>query len=480
MSESLETGLSTESYRQRLDSLKKEVTDIKSKVPIDSREQKNITFKSEISRLQSLLDSYSKKIKSEDLKITQLNSHIEHCNQRIKAQRKFRADYFANNRETVEKVKNEIKALENNIDKALQTYNEKVAKNRQIRSKIDSVRRERLVFSWNYKELEQELEKKRLQINEVVEKGSRAIKERDHLKHKITEVKQEIQNEKEDFDNQWNELEKMIQYERLSKDFIYETPHTFPEKTCNTLSLQSQLQSRLQTKEKEIQSEENKLKKYQQELKNLKHLTGLGSVEEVIKVYLDSEMQNFSLFNHVTELSSEMEKLDIQISEIKSAVEKLKLKDGFDIKERTEVIGRLKSKVNKLNTTLEECQNNQKSNQQSVQSAVQAVEKLRQKLNIESKELNVEEYVTESNILHYLGLIEKEVDSRVLKNSKASHYVANSDKNNRKFNLETPSMVEKDLPEEEDVSLPLTEDEIKYKALKVLNEETQKRHRKNR
>jgi len=43
-------------------------------------------------------------------------------------------------------VLKQIKVLENSLDKNLTKFNETIAKNRELRSKVDQFRRERVVF----------------------------------------------------------------------------------------------------------------------------------------------------------------------------------------------------------------------------------------------------------------------------------------------------------------------------------------------
>ena len=70
-------------------------------------------------------------------------------------------------RENNQQVQKHIKILENRLDKALQRYNEAVAHNRSLRSAIDDLRRERLVFEGIYRKLERELMDKRKELTNI-------------------------------------------------------------------------------------------------------------------------------------------------------------------------------------------------------------------------------------------------------------------------------------------------------------------------
>lgn len=64
-------------------------------------------------------------------------------------------------RESAQAIQKQIRVLENRLDKSLQKFNEAVAQNKELRDKIDSLRRERLVFDNIYSKLEREFEHKK-------------------------------------------------------------------------------------------------------------------------------------------------------------------------------------------------------------------------------------------------------------------------------------------------------------------------------
>ena len=58
-------------------------------------------------------------------------------------------------------IAKQIRLLENRLDKALVKFNETLAKNKDMREQIDSLRQERVVFDGIYKKLERELRRRR-------------------------------------------------------------------------------------------------------------------------------------------------------------------------------------------------------------------------------------------------------------------------------------------------------------------------------
>ena len=71
-----------------------------------------------------------------------------------------------------------------------------------------------------------------------------------------------------------------------------------------------------------IDAQNDKQKKYNEEIKSLMKGHWLKSIDDIINAYVDPEMQNFSIFYHSMELSGEMEQLDLQIAEIRPKIKK--------------------------------------------------------------------------------------------------------------------------------------------------------------
>ena len=217
-----------------------------------------------------------------------------------------------------------------------------------------------------------------------------------------------------------------------------------------------------------INVQNEKLRKYEEELTNLTEKTNLSSLDEIVKVYLDSEMQNFSLFNHVNELSGEMEQLDFQIAEIRSKINKHKIPDTSSDLERKAMIKEYQLKLEKLNIKQEEFNIITERTKKTMNSLIEGVKILCNQLNIPYEE------VTEKNMISLFAEVEKKMDEKIL-NKKTKNHKANNE-SVKKIEIDTPLVIDRE--EEEEIGVPLTTDEIRYKSLRKLNEENDKRYRR--
>jgi hypothetical protein len=71
-----------------------------------------------------------------------------------------------------------VKMLENRLEKAMQRYNAAVARNNDLRQKIDDLRRERLTFDSIYQQLMRDLAEKKRDVAQIMEvRGERRREE---------------------------------------------------------------------------------------------------------------------------------------------------------------------------------------------------------------------------------------------------------------------------------------------------------------
>ena len=76
---------------------------------------------------------------------------------------------------------------------------------------------------------------------------------------------------------------------------------------------------------------QTKVKSYEEAFAKIEDATGLSNVEDVVTKFLEAEDKNFSLFNYVNELNSEIERLELMIGETKGEIEKVSERRQLEI-----------------------------------------------------------------------------------------------------------------------------------------------------
>lgn len=463
-----------EKCKDRLKSLRYETSKLKDQIRLNPEQQLSLTYSSEIANLQHQNDAFLIKIKQEKVSIEGLDGEIRELNKEIHEKRLKVNNDSEKTRRQANEIQKEIKTLENKIDKDLQIYNQSVARNSKLREKVNELRREKILYSNMYSQLSEEIAKKQEEMKNIEDKGYQALKEREEINKKIKGLKKESEKDQEIFKARWLSLEEVISQEKKNDDFFNATTLEPPSGTELTPAEPTQQSTLVQDK----QQTQDKINHYDRALKDLEERSGIQSLSEVVKLYLSEEMQNFSLFNHVSELSNELEKLDLQNAETKSKIDEIQQQyEDFDL-ERQHKIEELKRqlesarlKEDKLNKQLE------KTNK-TVATLVSGISTMFELMDIDPATAQVtqeEGEINEKNMEQCFGLIEAKFNEYL----EPPDIEANRDII-RKIELEVPAVNERELPEDEEYILPLTSDEIRYKSLKRLSEENEKRFRRNR
>ena len=307
--------------------LKKDYEALKAELVMEQRHAAGVGKRgasSELQRIQDLGDLYTQKIAVETKNIEEMDKAIGMMKAKILQQRKLMGGVNAA-KENQMMVQKQIRILENRLDKALVKFNEALAHNKQLRETIDNLRRERVVFDNIYRKLEKELHEKKKQMANVIEMSNQAYEARDAAQMEITAIEQANQKEREDFEEQIAELNRLIEADRKRKDFMMKDKRGDDVGTRGDMTMEEE--ARLKKKvtkgvwgmakdKANIQVAEMKVQSYEEAFNKIKQSTGISDIDELVTTFIQNEDQNFSLFNYVNEQNNELEKLEEQIQSL--------------------------------------------------------------------------------------------------------------------------------------------------------------------
>lgn len=82
------------------------------------------------------------------------------------------------------------------------------------------------------------------------------------------------------------------------------------------------LQSLISGKGQEQNVAAEKVQMYTQAFEKIQQATGIEEIDQLVHTFISAEDQNYTLFNYVNEVNNEIEKLEDQITAIKSDTDK--------------------------------------------------------------------------------------------------------------------------------------------------------------
>jgi len=338
--------------RAHIEQLKKDNDALKHELALETRSvvKMNSSAQAEkVAKLQDEADLYTRKIELERRRIAELDKQTGIMQTKILEQRKRLGGVNAA-RENNAQVAKQIKILENRLDKAIVKFNEALAHNKHLRETIDNLRRERVVFDGIYKKLEKELQDKKKEIASIVEMANIAYEARDQAQAEMAALKAQAEKEEAAFEAEWKELTRMIEEDRKKKE------KSDKEKSRGEMSIEDENRLRRKVisgnwniaKDKAQQAATaEKVQSYEEAFEKIKAATEINDIDELVTTFINAEEKNFSLFNYVNELNSDIEKVDEQIAALRVEIDGYKSQGGSQENQRRRIVSDLEEKLQK-------------------------------------------------------------------------------------------------------------------------------------
>jgi chromosome segregation ATPase len=409
--------------RTTIDKLKRDNETLKEELALETKQamQSNSSAAAaQIAKLQDQADTYTRKIEMEKRRIDELDKQIAIMQKNILEQRKKMGGVNAA-KDNHAQIQKQIKILENRLDKALVKFNEALAHNKQLRETIDNLRRERVVFDQIYKKLERELAEKRKDMAQIIDAANEAYAARDQAQEEMTKLKERADEEQEQFEQEWKELGKLIEEDRKRKsDFMKRDRAGGNTEARGDMSLDQEQQLRKKVikgnwgiaKDKAAQQVSlEKVQSYEEAFERIKQATGITEIDQLVSTFIHAEEQNFSLFNYVNELNTDIERLEEQIAEIKGEIEKYKGQGVNTENQRKKILKDLEDKLQKTEAKSHQYDEKYQAAQKTVNALKVGIQSIFHKIGCDkmpqSENLDKTEGVTELNMMSYLGIIEQ-------------------------------------------------------------------------
>eukprot|EP00960_Hanusia_phi_P077045 768641-Hanusia_phi.AAC.4 len=393
------------------------------------------SMSSQLNKLQDQAESYTKRIETEKKRIEELDSSIKDLNEKVLEQRKKVGGANAV-RENNLKSQKHIQLLENRLDKSLLKFNEALANNKQLRESIDNLRREKQGFDQIYKKLEKDLSEKKSEMQKIIEMSNVAYEVRDKAQQEMAMLKIQADREQASFEAEWKELGKLIEDDRKMKELMRQREKAGIGSN-GKFEDEDKLRKKIMkgntsiSKDKAAQQAAlHKVQSYEEAFAKIQASTGISDIDELVATFIEAEDKNFSLFNYVNELNNEVEKLEEQIADTRSEIEKHRGKGQNNDNQRKQILIDLEDKLAKTEAKAEQFEARASKTMQTMNVLKQGIQVRQSEMCLLPPQLaltlllqdtfnkigcNAElvnavagnQGVTESNMMQYLGIIEQ-------------------------------------------------------------------------
>lgn len=256
----------------------------------------------------------------------------------------------------------QIKVLENRLDKALVKFNKSLAINKKLRSTIDNLRRERLVFDNIYRKFERELMEQKKQMSDIIEASNSAYEARDEAQTRIIALREKAEKEYQSYMQEIKELDRALEQDRKLKEFMAAKISDRQEKVDQNDMYGNSKNKRGDKDPNKLQSQEvitESVETYEKAFEDIRKVTGCGDIGVLVQQFKEIEDRNFSLFNYVNEINNEIEILQEEIVNYQKAIDGIRISNINAEEERKKIMKSLEDQLEEHNKQSSEYESKQ-------------------------------------------------------------------------------------------------------------------------
>ncbi|KAL7430737.1 hypothetical protein ACHAXH_004979 [Discostella pseudostelligera] len=374
--------------------------------PINSYEQ------SQLDRLYQELEKYTSAIEEEKTKAALMEKEITNLREEIWKRRREMGgvNATADNQRQVEK---KVQLLEGKLDQALVKFNKCVSRNKLLREEIDGLRAERVTFEKVHKKVEKDLAEKKKQMALIIEQSNQAYEQRDRALLEIAAIERLNRKEEDSYQQQvadLNEELEAVNGQLLNSTKRGQTALVIDPKEEEKRAAQRRVAARAseiaRAEEEYAQQRREKLQTYEDAFREISVATGISDVDELVKVFIENEEHNFSLFRYSNEQAAEIERLEEAIQALREE-EMLYKEDANARDDRMEELAKLENEVKSIEEQTAEYESKCNIYQKLLEDIMEEIKLLLARLDFKFDDDEGGSTITTDNILHYLGVIEE-------------------------------------------------------------------------
>lgn len=325
-------------------------------------------YESESQRLQKEADNFTKKYEHERKRYMILEDQYKQALAQKKDKMKTsNVDRLSGTNQ--KKTKARIKVLENQLEKQVTKYNSIMSKNKNFKRQVDVKRKELDTGEKVLAGLTKDLKKATKQIKKMNMDNVKMASDTEDTHNQILALKAKHEQEKHNFEGKMQDLQKKLEETDTSSkrmkrsQMLDDTPSKIipgNEEFSNPADL---LQARLNKWYANNKEKKQLMDKYirnvgviEDAFEQIQEQTGIQSIEEIVTTFIKAEEQNYSLYNYVNKLNSDIDTIEEQNKNIRREIQRHEELMEMSDKKKQEKIEHIKNdlEVSKFNMEKQE------------------------------------------------------------------------------------------------------------------------------
>ncbi|XP_076620369.1 coiled-coil domain-containing protein 63 [Colletes latitarsis] len=354
--------------------------------------------------LLTLQSKYEDTIKSEKEEIAELDIHINELSKEVTSLKmKVRSDAQLN--EISLQRDKTMTVLENRLEVATKRFNLVIAQNEKLRNEIDELLKERTQFTTIWNKLIGQLNTGKQIINDLIEQATIAFNQRDEELNKIQALRERGIRDLKAHVSEMCELQRTMDNEMKLQEFLAVKGQHREMADLNA--------KRAAEKKAKMEEKQNMITNYKQILQMIKEFTGQQDIDKLTAHFIKQEEENFALFSYVNELNDELESLQTRMIQLTAAIDEANIETERRGAQQTETLEKLQTELEEQTALADAAEESLTECNDVVEKLLKGIDSLFKAIRCDNAPilelLGDNEQITTSNVMLYLGIIEKRI-----------------------------------------------------------------------
>merc|ERR1719491_2729098 len=239
--------------------------------------------------------------------------------------------------------------------------------NQDVRSKIDTSRRERLQMNQVFKKMQTDIKENIQKVSQLQKDTDKSRTEHEERHHRITALKKKLELERKEFKKKVKELRDEMQKEEQKElqEQVKRGKQQQEDTKNKTQSLKADEEDNFKStavmrrilklaflntiQRRHIKQHQKNIEVFEQAFATIKSTTGISDIEEIVKIFIGLEQRNFSLLTYVNQLNREIETIEIRNRELQNQLSLQRQEQTQSAVRKDEALSELSVQIQKTN-----------------------------------------------------------------------------------------------------------------------------------
>ncbi|XP_394326.4 coiled-coil domain-containing protein 63-like [Apis mellifera] len=344
-----------------------------------------------------MIKNEKQEIEEVNIEIRKLTKEIEFIRKKIKTDVQLKEMYIRD--------ENIVYMLENRLEVATKRFNIAVALNTKLRDEIEDKLKERSQFTALWNKLINQLNTGKQIINDLVEQATIAFNQRDEELNKIQALRERGLRDLKNHISEMCELQRTMDNEMKLQEFLGVKGQHREMSDLN--------EKRAAERKASMEYKQSKIETYKNILHTIKEFIGEQNNDKLIAKFIKQEEENFALFSYVNELNDELESLNSRIDQLTIAIQEAQTINDRISSDQTQTLEQLKTELEQQTALADAAEENLAQCDDVLEKLLKGIDSLFKAIRCDNSPilrlLGDNEQITMSNVMLYLGIIEKQI-----------------------------------------------------------------------